>query len=102
MDNIIDVETQLSISIGGDTVLFQVRQTRAPREFDGFGTIELATWSGENKRYDERLVLIREEHLGWQSSRYSSGLFACEAPDFYDINAIKAEIWQRISKGGIR
>lgn len=93
-----NVEAQLSISIGGDTVVYNVRQTRAPRDYDGFGTIQLATFAGENERYPERIVLIRDEHLGWQTARYSSGLFACTEPDFLNIDAIRTEIWQRIAR----
>jgi hypothetical protein len=42
--------------------------TRAPADYDGFGTLTLGTEG------DERLVAIRREHLAWQTSRYASGL----------------------------
>lgn len=80
----------IQISINGDSVTYHARQTTAPRAYDGFGTIELKDLG------TERIVLIRDEHLNWQTMRYSSGLHTpteVEAPVEYIID----ELWQRLN-----
>jgi hypothetical protein len=73
-------------------VLYHIRQTRAPKAYDGFGTIELQDVGGDIGRF----VLIRDEHFNWQSGRYSSGMFACAAPDAIDAEDVKKVLWQRL------
>jgi hypothetical protein len=85
------------VQIGNDeAVLYHLRQTRAPKDYDGFGTIELADAGGEYGR----LVLIRDQHYDWQSSRYSSGFFACAVPVEFDRGDAQSFLWERINHGG--
>jgi len=80
----------ISVTIGNDLVLYQIRQTKAPCQYDGFGTFEVANYAGD------RVVLIRDEHYQWQMGRYASGLFACDEPALTDIADVKAILWRRI------
>jgi hypothetical protein len=84
---------RVEIKIGTDeAVRYHVRQTRAPKAYDGFGTIELADYNDYG-----RIVLIRDEHLAWQEGRYSSGTFACTSPEYYDEKSVCKELWNRIA-----
>jgi hypothetical protein len=88
-----NIEHRISVRIGGDdSVLYHIRQTRAPRDYDGFGTIQLADYGKEQGR----LVLIRDEHFLWQTGRYESGWFACCLPEHVDRNGVKQELWKRL------
>jgi hypothetical protein len=80
---------EITITVNDETVRYFVRQTDAPKDYDGFGTIELAD-------FGERIVLIREEHFTWQTQRYSSGLKGTEET-LQPISLIADEIWKRIS-----
>jgi len=83
----------VSVTIGNDNpVVYHIRQTRAPLAYDGFGTIELMNAGGEFGR----IVLIRDEHFQWQTSRYASGMFACVEPDHIDAGDIQQILWHRI------
>ena len=46
---------------------YEVYETSAPSDYDGFGTITVADYG------TERTVLIRHEHASWQLGRYQSG-----------------------------
>jgi hypothetical protein len=82
----------ITVQIGDDDpVLFHVRETRAPKAYDGFGTFTLSEYSSYG-----RLILIRNEQLQWQTARYASGIFACEPPEYFDQDAIKTELWKRL------
>jgi len=59
----------IAIKIGDSEVIYALKLTRAPREYDGFGTFTLQTgWPN-----DCRLCCVREEHLQWQTGRNASG-----------------------------
>ena len=64
---------KITIAIDGDKVEYVVRETTATKRADGFGTISVLE-SGA-----KRLVLVRPEHLEWQTGRYQS----CPARDVY-------------------
>ncbi len=82
-------------------VTFHARCTRAPIAYDGFGTLELCNELQDNDGKTVRLVLIRDEHLGWQEGRYGSGLgcFAFSPADLYlDYENIADALWQKIRR----
>ena len=83
----------LTIRVNEDQVVYHVRETRAPKAYDGFGTFTISEYHGYG-----RLVAIRDEHYAWQTGRYSSGIFACEPPEYFDQKAIETEIWKRIAQ----
>jgi len=82
----------IRVKICFDEVLYHLRQTRAPRAYDGFGTIQLADYGGE----DGRLVMIRDEHANWQIPRYQSGNFACWKPEHDVRKEAREELWRRL------
>lgn len=88
----------VAISIGDETVNYFIATTSAPREFDGFGTLTLAEIPAGKHDKLWRVVLIRSEHLGWQSSRYSSGLHAVERPIGFDASGVRAHLWEHLDK----
>ena len=86
------MEHTVSVRIGVDHVLYHIRVTRAPKNYDGFGTIELRDYG----QPVGRLVLIRDEHYGWQTGRYQSGMFACTPPDYDNQSEVQQELWRRL------
>jgi hypothetical protein len=86
------MEHTIEISIGNSPVLYHIRNTRAPKPYDGFGTIELANYGGP----EGRLVMIRDEHYQWQTSRYASGIFACTPPATNLSGEVQQELWRRL------
>jgi hypothetical protein len=87
-------ENIIKVQIGeGEPVLLHIRETRAPKAYDGFGTFTLAEYHSYG-----RLIAIRDEHLTWQLGRYNSGIFACEPPEQFDARAVETEIWKRIAQ----
>jgi hypothetical protein len=73
----------ITVSVAGESVDFHLRRTRAPKSYDGFGTLSIYEYdAGEQYKADSfRLVLIRSERMTWQIFRYQSGMFAAEMPD---------------------
>lgn len=61
---------KIQVHIGRFLRAYQFFETRAPRAFDGMGTIEY--YADEAIRY----VLIDENQVAWQTTRYRSGNFA--------------------------
>jgi hypothetical protein len=90
--------TTIDIQIGGDRVVFVVAATTAPKSYDGFGTFTLAEIGTEDN--PQRLVLIREEHLQWQTTRYGSdgateaGWFDWFHPEHIDVAPV---LWKRLA-----
>ena len=86
----------ITIAIGGDTaepVIYHPVETNAPKDYDGFGTFEVATYNtGDGER---RIVLIRSEHYQWQTMRYSSGMNRWQEAE-YDEAAITEVLWKRL------
>lgn len=84
-------ENILEISIGGTTspTYWHVMQTDAPKEYDGFGTFCVCEFDGQ------RVVLIRDEHLSWQSARYSSGLHSCNKSSL-PVENVAEYLWRRV------
>ena len=70
----------IKVEIGTFQGLFVAAITDAPEAYDGFGTFTLETINDEADESSKifRLVLIRTEHLQWQTGRYSSGLYSCD------------------------
>jgi len=66
---------KLTIQIGhvGPTT-YQLYETGAPRDYDGFGTLELYVRCGTIEA-PTRMIAIKEEHRAWQISRNASGLY---------------------------
>jgi hypothetical protein len=86
-------------------VCYYAVQTSAPIDYDGFGTIELSCWEhdgvqGNNKR--TRVVLVRGEHLNWQTARYSSGNHYSGIPDYCDMDDVEQELWKRLAGKAVR
>lgn len=54
--------------------------TDAPKDYDGFGTINVYKFAsnvdidGQITRGDARMVLVVRDHLEWQRNRYFSGM----------------------------
>jgi hypothetical protein len=80
----------ITVSIAGESIDFHLRRTSAPKAYDGFGTLTIYEYEGSPllKADGYRLVLIRSEHLGWQTSRYSSGMFAAELPEQWQYGEV--------------
>lgn len=72
----------IAVSVAGETVNWHVRITKAPQEYDGFGTHAIYEYNaGIDHKVDSfRIVLIRDEHLAWQVGRYNSGFHAVDRP----------------------
>lgn len=90
----------LVIKIGApsdEAVTFFCVDTNAPVDYDGFGTMEITRWfEDENDRYPMRAVLVRDEHLDWQLSRYSSGMHTYETT-IHDVENIAKKLWKKLS-----
>ena len=91
------MEGTIQISIGGspnantspEPTYWHVRETDAPKEYDGFGTFAVAEYD------DKRVVLIRDEHYNWQYGRYGSGLHSCTETNF-DMADVAELLWKRL------
>ena len=86
----------LTIAIGPVTKAFLIYVTKAPRAFDGFGTLTL-----HENDVEGRVVGVIPEHLGWQLSRYGSAFyqaFPIEGSDFSGAEErdLAAVIWDRL------
>jgi len=66
----------IEVKIGAFERTYIAVETFAPREYDGFGTIEI--YSGPRDGKVVRYVLIDVEHKTWQVGRYGSGLYHAE------------------------
>ena len=71
----------VEIKIADDSVTYVAGLTDAEEVYDGFGTIEVKRMPKEVLNQPEtcrgqevRLVLVREEHIQWQTGRYHSGV----------------------------
>ena len=76
--------TKIDVKIGTFERSYVMAQTTAPKEYDGFGTLEIYTSApaaGENGRDPDRYVLCDVDHVVWQEGRYRSGLYTFEIPD---------------------
>jgi hypothetical protein len=71
------------------TVTYNVMDTNAPVDYDGFGTFTLAEYG------EFRTVMIREEHFGWQTARFSSGN-KWSRPTEHDRKDIIQALWKRL------
>jgi hypothetical protein len=65
----------LALKIGRLERTYQLYETNAPENYDGFGTMGIYS-GGEN-----RFVLIDVKHLEWQVQRYRSGIFKADKSD---------------------
>lgn len=71
----------ITIQVGTVVRIYKLFLTRAPRAYDGFGTITIQGSSAG----DERLVAIDQDHETWQVGRYGSGMYSAEpAGKFFD------------------
>lgn len=76
--------TTIKLTIGTFEVMYVAKRTTAPRNYDGFGTLEIYSSLGFNHgsavedKELTRLVLVDTEHEKWQTGRYFSGLYSCE------------------------
>jgi hypothetical protein len=85
---------KIPVTIGPDRVNYIVKITKAPKDYDGFGTFTLQGGMPDG----ERIVCIREEHLNWQLARYGSGMFPAEDVGL-DYRLIESAIWARLWRG---
>jgi hypothetical protein len=67
---------EIGIRVGSFNRNLVLYETTAPKEFDGMGTCEYYA-DGSGTRY----VLIEDENLSWQITRYRSGHHECVASD---------------------
>ena len=89
---------KLTVQIGESRVDYQIRVTRAPREYDGMGTFTIMDGLPD----DSRLVAIRDEHYMWQQSRNLSGMFATNEPEGIDKQEVINALWARLWRGNER
>jgi hypothetical protein len=91
----------ITVSVAGESVDFHVRKTRAPKDYDGFGTWTIYEYDGgEQHRLESfRLVLIRSEHMSWQVGRYNSGGFAGECPEEWQYGEVIELLRKRCFSG---
>lgn len=80
----------IKIQIGQFDGLYHAMDTKAPSDYDGFGTFTICEIDGT------RTVLIRDEHFLWQTQRYSSGLNCFAVPTMHDIIAIEDALCDRL------
>ena len=95
--------THLKVQIGNFTIDGVLIVTDAPRAYDGFGTVEVQNFEspvevgGVYTKGDARLVLVRSEHLDWQTSRYSSGLHAAHPAEDYFVAGAEEALVKRLT-----
>jgi hypothetical protein len=79
---------------------WEIWETDAPIDYDGFGTFQIMQYEDELSRKEPkamlRTVLIRSEHWGWQTARYASGM-ALSRPSSLDAGDVATFLWHRIS-----
>ena len=92
-----EIET-IEVSVGDLRKTYHIVQTRAPKDYDGFGTFTIHEYDAgpEHKADSFRVVLIPEDAFKWQTLRYASGMFAFTAPEYVDDGAIQDALWKRI------
>ena len=99
--------TTITVQIGTTTVTYVIAATTAPAAYDGFGTFTLTSMGADDRGKALRLVLIRQEHLQWQTMRYSSALegWTVEAGryDYFDPACLDVEglLWERLQHGPV-
>ena len=81
----------IRITINNNSITYAIRETNAPRNYDGFGTITLVDHG------DARTVAIVPEHLHWQTTRYGSGLFGCREVSAADKVACEMAFVERVT-----
>jgi hypothetical protein len=82
----------IAIGDGDNHVCFHALDTDAPKDYDGFGTFSVC-------EYDKvRTVLVRSEHLQWQTMRYQSGNHYAK-PTIHRMRDIEEALWIRIRGG---
>lgn len=87
--------TQISVTIGNVELHFAAYITRAPRSYDGFGTLELEVLRAKGVETPERIVLIKDQHLSWQLQRYGSGNYKTETDNAASLGlALKLEWYE--------
>jgi hypothetical protein len=86
--------SNIRISINSYTVTYALRETSAPRNYDGFGTITLVDTG------DRRIVGIHVEHLDWQTTRYGSGLFGTREVTLDEESACETVFVDRVTSDG--
>lgn len=79
----------INIKIGNIETAWEIWETNAPRDYDGFGTFTIYEFNGE------RTVLIRCEHWNWQTARYQSGNHWHRASAF-DEELVAKHLWNQM------
>ena len=79
----------INIQIGETKSSWEVWETDAPAEYDGFGTFQIMAVD------KERTVLIRTEHWDWQTQRYSSGMHL-HKPSSLAEEDVQMFLWNRL------
>jgi hypothetical protein len=79
-----DERITTSITIDERKIVYELWETSAPSDYDGFGTFTIAANVGTDSRGRKtRVVLIEVENVDWQTSRYASGLCLVEPKTEY-------------------
>ena len=81
----------ITVKIGTIEKNYFLRLTSAPRNYDGFGTIEIES------NEDERIILIDSINIDWQEGRYTSGMYVCKDEDIPE-REITQRLWGRLVK----
>jgi hypothetical protein len=79
----------INIKIGDIDTTWEIWETNAPREYDGFGTFTIYEFEGT------RTVLIRCEHRDWQATRYASGINWLR-PSAFDTEIVAKHLWNQL------
>lgn len=97
-----DDPTMVTVTINNETVIYHLRRTSAPKDYDGFGTFTLYEYDAgkQNKADSFRVVAIRAEIVNWQTTRYSSGCFASPWPDEWMRDELIRAFWKRLQGKG--
>jgi len=92
------MSTIITVKIGTFERTYTLVRTTAPKEYDGFGTLEV--YESGNK--EERYVLIDVNHKEWQEGRYGSSLYVFKDVENDLKQYVQLELYKRLTEGTTR
>jgi hypothetical protein len=84
----------IDIKIGEKETRWEIWDTTAPPDYDGFGTFTIYD-QRHGKEGGCRTVLIRSEHKDWQLGRYQSGNHQ-QKESVFDAAHVATYLWNRL------
>ena len=88
------MSTTITVKIGTFERTYTLVRATAPKEYDGFGTLEV--YESGNK--EERYVLIDVDHKEWQEGRYGSGLYTFKDIEENLILYVQEQLFKRLTE----